>query len=402
MKLKQLLVLSLAMIFFTACGSKKESAAQQAPAIQKAETAAPAPEVSTEESKAKAAAEKAEADKKAKTAKTARGTKKHDGHKHKPDVGQKGQNSVVGDESESFLGTQDLVVTGGKSKSGMKYSGSAGDGIITQLLTQEKMKLAVEQDRNAILAASIWDMAYLVDSHGTLTINVDFTKGAGLAQVQVKTPFTAHQAMHVVASVGSGSGADVQITAKCLDSVKSVDRCSNLLVTFAKDGAEATAVLRQTLANIYFEYEKVEQANEYATLVEFFKNSSLDVETGNKVDSAYLNTFEVVHGKSGFKVVVTGKRSQVLGLKADLLLKKDYSAPMIAVDKETKFRGVDMWMGQLVGKDLAFISSVSAAKLVQNSTKGQITIDMTVKSVSTGSTNSLTLRFTRVPVSASL
>lgn len=398
MKLKQLLVLSLAMIFFAACGSKKESAAaQQAPAVQKAETAAPAPEMTAEEAKAKAAAEKAEADKKAKDA---RGTKKHDGHKHKPGAAQKDQGSASSSASEDFLGTQDLVVTGGKSKSGMKYSGSVGDGIMTQLLTQEKMKLASEQNRNAVLAASIWDMAYLIDSQGTLTISVDFTKGAGLAKVQVKTGFTAHQTMNVVATVGSGS--EVQIMAKCLDTVKSADRCSNLLVTFAKDGAEATALLRQTLANIYFEYEKIEQANEYATLVEFFKNSSIDVETSNKVDSAYLNTFEVVNGKSGFKVVVTGKRSQVLGFKADLLLKKDFSAPMIAVDKETKFRGIDMWMGQIVGKDLAFMSSISDAQLVQNSSKGQITIDMTVKSVSTGSSNSLTLRFTRVPVSASL
>lgn len=398
MKLKQLLVLTLATIFFAACGSKKESAAaQQAPAVQKAETAAPAPEMTAEEAKAKAEAAKAEADKKAKDA---RGSKKHDGHKHKPGTGQKDQGSVGVDASEDFLGTQDLVITGGKSKSGMKYSGSAGDGIMTQLLAQEKMKLATEQDRNAVLAASIWDMAYLVDSQGTLTINVDFTKGAGLTKVQVKTGFTAHQAMHVVATVGSGS--EVQITAKCLDTAKAADRCSNLLVTFAKDGAEATALLRQTLANIYFEYEKVEQANEYATLVEFFKNSTIDVETANKVDSAYLNTFEVVNGKSGFKVVVTGKRSQVLGFKADLLLKKDYSAPMISVDKETKFRGIDMWMGQSVGKDLAFMSSISDAKLVQNNTKGQITIDMTVKSVSTGSSDSLTLRFTRVPVSASL
>jgi hypothetical protein len=206
--------------------------------------------------------------------------------------------------------------------------------------------------------------------------------------------------MSVFANTSSGS--EIQLSAECLDSVKASDRCSNLLVTFVKDGAEVKAVLRQTLANIWFEYDKVEQANEYATLVEFFKNSSLNYETGNKVDSAYLNTFEVVNGKSGFKVIVTGKRSQVLSFKADLLLKKDLSAPMISVDKETKFKGIDMWMGQIVGKDLSFMNAISNVKLVQNNTRGQITLDMTIKSASTGSVNSLTLRFSRVPVSASL
>ncbi len=404
MKLRQLLVFSLALVFFTACGSKKESAAQQPAEAQKAETAVPAPTISSEEAKKKADAEKLAAAKLAKS-KEGRGgsTRRQDGKhngKHKSEHGQKRSSAAQGDSSDSFLGTQDIVITGGKSKSGMKYSGSAGDGILTQLLTEEKMKLAVDQDRNALLAASIWDMSYVVDGQGELTLDIALTKGAGLSQVKARTQYSAGHVMSVAANTGSGS--EIQLTAECLDTVKASDRCSNLLVKFVKDGAEATAVLRQTLANIWFEYDKVEQANEYATLVEFFKNSSLDFETGNKVDSAYLNTFEVVNGKSGFKVVVTGKRSQVLGFKADLLLKKDLSAPMISVDKETKFKGVDMWMGQIVGKDLSFMSSISDAKLVQNNTKGQITLDMTVKSASTGSVNSLTLRFTRVPVSASL
>lgn len=396
MKLRELLVLSLAVVFFTACGSKKESVAQQPATPQKAETAAPAPTISSEEAKKKAEAEKLASDKRAKEG---RGgvSRKHYG-KHKSE--DKDSSVSQGDSSDSFLGTQDIVITGGKSKSGMKYSGSAGDGIMTQLLANEKMKLAVEQDRNAVLAASIWDMSYVVDGQGELTLDIALTKGAGLSQVKARTQYVAGQVMSVVATTGSGS--EIQLSAECLDSVKASNQCSNLLVKFVKDGAEATAVLRQTLANVWFEYEKVELANEYATLVQFFKNSSLDFETGNKVDSAYLNTFEVVNGKSGFKVVVTGKRSQVLGFKADLLLKKDLSAPMISVDKETKFKGVDMWMGQIVGKDLSFMNAISDAKLVQNSTKGQITIDMTVKSASTGSSNSFTLRFTRVPVSASL
>lgn len=399
MKLRQLLVFSLAVVFFTACGSKKESAAQQPAEAQKSETAAPAPTISSEEAKKKAAAAKLAKSKDGRGGSTRRQDGKHVG-KNKSEHGQKGSSASQGDSSDSFLGTQDMVITGGKSKSGMKYSGSAGDGIITQLLTEEKMKLAVDQDRNAVLAASIWDMSYVVDGQGELTLDIALTKGAGLSQVKARTQYSAGRVMSVAASTGSGS--EIQLTAECLDTVKASDRCSNLLVKFVKDGAEATAVLRQTLANIWFEYDKVEHANEYATLVEFFKNSSLDFETGNKVDSAYLNTFEVVNGKSGFKVVVTGKRSQVLGFKADLLLKKDLSAPMISVDKETKFKGVDMWMGQIVGKDLSFMNSISDAKLVQNNTKGQITLDMTVKSASTGSVNSLTLRFTRVAVSASL
>lgn len=397
MKLRQLLIVSLAFVLFTACGSKKESSVAQQPAeTQKTETATPAPTISAEEAqKQKEVDDKVVADKKAKQGPGDASKKR--GGKH---VKEHKRSSSVGDASDSFLGTNDVVITGGRSKTGLKFSGSAGDGIITQLLTQEKMKLATDQDRNAVLAASIWEMAYLIDAQGVLTLDIALTKGAGLSTVQVRTPYTAGQAMNVMATTGSGS--EIQLTARCLDTIRSAGHCSNLLVSFIQNGAEATAVLRQTLANIYFEYDKIEHANEYATLVEFFKNSSLDFETGNKVDSAYLNTFEVVNGKSGFTAVVTGKRNQVLGFKADLSLKKDFSAAVTAVDKETRFKSVDLWMAQAAGKDLSFMNSISDAKLVQNNTKGQITIDMTVKSATTGSVNSLALRFTRIPVSARL
>jgi hypothetical protein len=190
MKLRQLFVFSLALAFFIACGSKKESAAQQPADAQKAETAAPAPTISSEEAKKKTDAEKLTAEKLAKAKEGRGGATRRHGGKHKTQQAQKGSSASAGDSTDSFLGTQDIVITGGKSKSGMKYSGSAGDGIITQLLAEEKMKLAVDQGRNAVLAASIWDMSYVVDGQGELTLDIALTKGAGLSQVKARTQYS--------------------------------------------------------------------------------------------------------------------------------------------------------------------------------------------------------------------
>ncbi len=409
MKMQQYLVLTLALVFFSACGQKKESA-QQTPEPQKIETAAPGPVTPADQAKADAA--KAEADKKAKegrgsmtrnrAAKNKKIAVKKTGKDKSADksTGKSTTNKKSVKSTDSIVSTDELQLTGGESKSGMIYTGSNADFIITKLLAEEQVKLADEQNRNAVLAANVWAMSYVIDSSAQLWIDIEFKKGNGLSKVQVKTAYKSGAAMQVQANTGSATSMD--ITADCLDTNLMANSCANLLVTFTQDGAQATALLRQTLANVWFEYEKVQEANEYATLVEFFKNAKLDIETPNKIDLAYLNTFEVVNGKSGFKAVIVGKKNQIIAFEADLLLKSDLSAPMIPVIKDTKFNALDLWMGRLPSKDLAFTHAISDARLVQNNTKGQITIDMMVNSASSGSKNAFTLKFTRISVAAEL
>ncbi|MBL7542783.1 MAG: hypothetical protein JNL11_03155 [Bdellovibrionaceae bacterium] len=398
MKLKQILVLTLAVVFFTACGKKKE-AAQQVATPQTVETAAPGPTISSDEAKKRAEADKKAQDE-ANKKRVSRG--QHTGDKK---VGTKGTKSSAGSSRGVSDGRDDnfttgLALTGGASKSGMLFTGSAGDGIISQLLEDEKIKLAEKQNRNAVLAASIWDMAYLIDNQGQIHLDVELKKGNGLTKVQAKTLYTAGQEMSIVSNQSSASG--IELRAECLDASARAAQCSNLLVTLIQNDAEAKAILRQTYADIWYEHEKIKSANEYATLVQFFNNAKWDVETANKVSTAYMNTFEVVNGKAGFKVVVTGKRNQLIAFSANLVVKKNSLDPSTAVDKETQFRDIDLWMGRIASKDLAFSRSISDARLVQNSTKGQITIDMMVSSAGTGTKNSFTLRFTRIPVPAVL
>ena len=401
MKMQQYLITTMAVVFFSACGQKKESA-QQTPEPQKVETAAPGPVTPADQAKTDAA--KAEADKKAKegrgsmTRNRAAKSKKVAMKKTGKDKSTSNKKSIK--STDSVVSTDELQLTGGESKSGMIYTGSNADFIITKLLAEEQVKLADEQNRNAILAANVWALSYVIDGSGQLWIDIDFKKGNGLSKVQVKTAYKAGSPMQVEANTGSGSSLDV--TAECLDSKLMANSCANLLVTFVQDDAQATALLRQTQANVWFEYEKVQEANEFATLVEFFKNAKLDVETPNKIDIAYLNTFEVVNGKSGFKAIILGKKNQLIAFEADLLLKADLSAPMIPVIKDTKFNALDLWMGRIPSKDLTFTHAISDAKLVQNNTKGQITIDMMVNSASTGSKNAFTLKFTRISVPAEL
>lgn len=423
MKMQKILIAVLAFLFFSACGKKKQ-AVNGSPS--RTETSAPAPTLATSADEnaqaeiARSEAARIEAEKKAKEGRgsvnrerTGRSKGKRIGNRpeaSKP-TAQESVHSGVGSSSntgssgisrdQGAASAQDLLLTGGSSADGFIFTGSAEDSIITQLLAEENIKLAAEQRRNLTLATSIWDIAYLIDNKGQLTIDIEFKKGSGISKIQAETPYAAGKVMNIVAN--GGTSAEIQISAECLDLSVHAHRCSNLLVRFAQNGARATAVVRQTLANIFFKYEKVTEADEYTTLVEFFKNAKLDAEISNKIDLAYLHTFEVVKGKSGFKAVVTGKKGQIIGFSADLVLKTNFSAPNIAVQKETQFKDIDLWMGRIAGgKDLGFSDAISGAKLVSNNTKGELTIDMAVNSASTGLKREFTLKFTRVAVGAHL
>lgn len=398
--MKQYLILILAVAFFSACGKKKEAVEQTQPVAPP--TATPAPDPAAPD-KAKLDAEKAEADRKAKeTAKSAdrERASKRDQKVAPKNVVKARPGKIVPKNVEKKIATQELQLTGGQSELGMIYTGSNADFIITQLLTDEKMKPIDVQNKNLKLAADIWEMAYLVDRSGQLSLDIEFKNGEGYSKIQAKTTYISSGIMRMITN--PGTAAAVEITAECLDKSPMPNRCKNLLVTFSKDGAQTTAVLRQTLADIRFNWDDVKEPNEYATFFEFLNNARLDIESPNRIDLAYLHTFEIINGKSGFKAIVTGKKNQLIVLEADLLLKSDFSAPMIQVKKNTKMNEVDLWMARSPHKDLGLMRLISGAELIENNTKGEIKIRLTISSPSTDSKNVMDMRFKRISVPAEL
>lgn len=400
MNLKNILVLTLAVVFFASCGKKKESAGPAPEAAPtKTETSAPAPTLTAEEeAKKKLEAEKAELDKKAiEATRKGRGAGKRGGGNHQ--VG--GKSSKGSDKSDKVV-AHDKSLTGGKSKSGLIFTGSSADSILSDLVNDELMKPADEQDLNNALAASIFDIAYLIDGYGQLHLDVELRKGGGLTKIEAKANYEAGRAIRIVANPGMAS--EVALVAECLDKPLAASKCETLLVNVVQNGAQATAVLRQTSANIHYTYrDDASSANEFGSLVRFFENAQLDVQTPNKLQGALLHSFEVVNGKAGFKAIITGSKNQVLAFKGDLVVGKDLGAAGSQVEELTQLKGIDVVgaAGSAIA-DLGFIRTISDTKLVQNSTKGQITLKVNVNSASTGSKNSLNIQFTRVGKTASL
>lgn len=286
-----------------------------------------------------------------------------------------------------------VPLTDGVSNFGLLYTGSSDDGILGKLVAESKDKSADQQKADKALAISIFDISYLVDRTGQLTIDMSIKNNGITEERRFQMPFEANDRMALAHS-------PLRVTAECIDADKFSDDCSNLLVGIEKDGAQAMAILRQTKANLWYQVNVVDD-EEYNELVQFLRNSKLDYETDNKVDQVYLNTFEVVGGKSGYTAVIMGKAKQVISLKSDLLVKKDLSASLNDVEKATDWDELNLFMTRS-GKDLRFMNMFKSATLTQNNGKGQITVDMNVESKVSKAKNKVILKFTRKAVPARL
>jgi hypothetical protein len=286
-----------------------------------------------------------------------------------------------------------VPLTDGVSNFGLLYTGAADDGILGKLVAESKDKSAEQQKADKALAISIFDISYLVDRTGQLTIDMSIKNNGITEERRFQMPFEANDRMALAHS-------PLRVTAECIDADKFSDDCSNLLVGIEKDGAQAMAILRQTKANLWYQVNVVDD-EEYNELVQFLRNSKLDYETDNKVDQVYLNTFEVVGGKSGYTAVIMGKAKQVISLKSDLLVKKDLSASLNDVEKATDWDELNLFMTRS-GKDLRFMNMFKSATLTQNNGKGQITVDMNVESKVSKAKNKVILKFTRKAVPARL
>lgn len=381
-------------LFIVSCGKKKEAAKDQAPAETVADTKpadqTPAP-VATPEAAKKQEAKKEGRDKLA-------GEKRTDlKEKKSKSSGPQGSTSSAPAKEAKPAATANsakaeagsVPLTGGTSTYGLLYTGASQDSVLEKLAMMEAGKSAEQAKLNKSLSISIFEMAYLVDKEGQLTIDMTLKSAGRVEDHRFQMPFDAQSQMRL-------SNSGITVMAECIDAQPYSDDCSNLLVTVQKGSAEAKAVLRQTKADLWFQYD-VTDDQEFNQLASFLRNSKLDYVTDERVESVYMNSYEILGGKSGYTAAIMGKAKQVIALKSDLLVNSDLSAPLNMVDKVSDWSDINMFMAAN-GKDLKFMSLIKSATLVQNNGKGQITIEVTTESKSSKELHKVVLKMTRKDV----
>lgn len=406
MKWQKLVIYFSISLFLISCGKKKEAAKSEAPPPAAPATPAPAPAENKpapnspvvvnpgDKAKDKAGKKSGSAtgrdksitrDRKA----TQDKSEKKNGSSSSASKGEKPSSGAApGFKLEQHKPLKSASLTGGETNFGLLYTGSSEDGVLAKLIELESQKPAAQALKDKELAISLLDLSYLVDRTGQITIDLTMVVGGKTTDKRFQMPYAAEKLM-------SARDADLKISAECIDAYKYSDDCSNILVTVDKGAASAKAILRQTKAELGYEYEvSAKEDSEYSALTQFLKNSKLDFETDNRMEKSYLNTFEVVGGKSAFTAVIMGKAKQVLAFKSDLLINKDLSAPLNQVDKVTDWNDINLFM-TANGKDLKFMELFKSASLAANNGKGQITVSMIAESKLTKSKNKVLFQFSR-------
>lgn len=394
MKWQKLVIYMGISLFIVSCGKKKEAAKNDAPAETVAEAKpadqTPAP-VATPEAAKKQEAKKEGRDKLA-------GEKRTDlKEKKSKSSGPQGSTSSAPAKEAKPAATANsakaeagsVPLTGGTSTYGLLYTGASQDSVLEKLAMMEAGKSAEQAKLNKSLSISIFEMAYLVDRTGQLTIDMTLKSAGRVEDHRFQMPFDAQSQMQL-------SNSGITVMAECIDAQGFSDDCSNLLVTVQKGAAEAKAVLRQTKADLWFQYD-VTDDQEFNQLASFLRNSKLDYVTDERVESVYMNSYEILGGKSGYTAAIMGKAKQVIALKSDLLVNSDLSAPLNMVNKVTDWSDINMFMAAN-GKDLKFMSLIKSATLVQNDGKGQITIEVTTESKSSKELHKVVFKMTRKDV----
>lgn len=405
MKWQKLIIYMGISLFLISCGKKKEATREEAPAPAPAAPAEtkpteqnPAPVTPVDLNKKEANKEgrgalngqRKETKGKGSSGKTVKKESKSS-NSSSPTVKETkpaaGSSSSSSSSSKAVAGS--VPLTGGVSTYGLLYTGASQDAVLERLISLEAGKSAEQVKMNKALAVSIFETAYLVDRTGQLTIDVTLKSNGRIEDHRFQMPFEAQTQMSL-------DNSGIKVLAECIDAQPYSDDCSNLLVTIQKGSAEAKAVLRQTKADLWFQYD-ISKDEEFNQLANFLRNSKLDYVTDDRVDKIYLNTYEIVGGKSGYVTAIMGKAKQVIALKSDLLINSDLSAPLNMVDKVTDWNDINMFMAAS-GKDLKFMSMIKSAKLIQNSGKGQITLEVTTESKSSKALNKVFFKITRKDV----
>lgn len=410
MKWQKLVIFMSISLFIVSCGKKKEAAKSDAPAATAAETKpaepAPAPVATPAEANKKPEVKKEGRDtlvvgekkvdlndKKASANKpTKKESKPSASTSSSPSAptGVKETNTSPVSSTKAEAGS--VPLTGGTSTYGLLYTGSSQDAVLEKLAEMEAGKSADQVKLNKTLSKSIFDLAYLIDRTGQLTIDVTLKTSNRIEDHRFQMPFDAQSEMQL-------SHSGITVSALCIDAQPYSDDCSNLLVTIQKGASQAKAVLRQTKADLWFQYD-VTDDQEFNQLAGFLRNSRLDYVTDERVETVYMNTYEVINGKSGYTAAIMGKAKQVIALKSDLLISNDLSAPLNLVDKVTDWNDINMFMAAN-GKDLKFMDLIKSASLVQNNGKGEITIEVVTESKSSKELHKVLFKMTRKDVATS-
>lgn len=289
----------------------------------------------------------------------------------------------------------DKRYTGYSDEDGLRYTGSSTDYILTYLrLRNEDPNLDdVVKERNKAAAESILSARLAMDkASGEVVVTLKIQEGpylktylmvGGLDEEGRVTELRASKQNPEGVAMGSQC---IQGKLKCLDANQKTCETAfaRLLIGDVPGERAAVAIVfRQSLADYRVSFTKTpedsfEQNPEYEFIRAFWKNTNEDINTHHRLKNIYMNSFEIVNGRSGFDVQVLGRARQLLSFGGPLLAPEAGSAVSITADRTPQLiESTDLESLNSYNYEMA--DFISKATIVNNNGLGQVRLNVKLR-----------------------
>lgn len=279
----------------------------------------------------------------------------------------------------------DKRYTGLEDDDGLFYTGASTDYLLTYLrLRNEDPNLDDYIKTNNKNAAQSIESARLNfdQSTGDLTISLkiregndllkDYTLAGGVSEDDRVSSLRISKSN----SRGKTTGKQrIEGKIKCLDLHGSCETSyARILIGEPGDRAVVGIIFRQSLADYHIKLQSDRSGNpEYEFIRRFWLNTNDDITTHHRLKNIYLNSFEVVNGRSGFDVQVLGRGRQLLSFGGPLLAPDAGSSVSITADRTPRVTE-SLDLDSLNDYDYTMADYIGSAKIVNNNGLGQVRI----------------------------
>lgn len=278
--------------------------------------------------------------------------------------------------------------TGFENEDGLLYTGSSTDYLLTYLrLRNEDPYLDEEiRVRNLMAAQSVESARLKMDSSsGDVVVVLKIREGHNVKTYVLAGGFDEEGSVSKLKLVkrnaqGKTTGSqNIEGKFKCLDLHKrSCETAFARFVLKTPGGSRAAVAIlfRQSLADYKVTFSKTpedprEMNEEYEHIRAFWKNTVNNVQTRHKLKNIYLNSYEIVNGRSGFEVQILGEGRQLLTFSAPLLAPESGTAIRVTADRTPQPIG-SLDSDSLDRYNFTMADMVGRAEVVNNNGLGQV------------------------------
>lgn len=276
-----------------------------------------------------------------------------------------------------------------------KYSGSSADYLRPFLVkTQTEVKDEQQRIRNLKLANSIRTASLKVDHNGTGAVDLSILLADQREAIHLGGDFDVTRETKVQGRLGK---LVMSGKLKCMDEVSADGAtCENVVASINMQKSNVKIILRRTNIELKAAFPNANcKTKECEDMYKLFRQTELNVTDLNTVQSAKLETFEVIQGRSGFRLIVINKAKEVITAAGALLNPEKFQVTNLIADLSVNADDI-MDLLKMNSYNTNMQSTLNDVRVTGNNGQGKITLQVNMKMLDNGTQDQFQIEAKRI------